>query len=268
MLLLCLVCVLPVHVLTVMCMLCLCVPDVHATHTCAGEGELKMLLQGKGVSLSSQFRLTYSMILNLLRVEDLKVGALYWGGDWEEGGQGDEGRRGEGVSGTGAGTRTGTHMQGQPQQRCMRLGNIAVPLTAQQCCPPHPKSHTHAPPPSNTHHSYTHLLPPFPLSHLPTTTTTNLLPPPQTHTHTDYPPPCPPATHRLRTCCAAPLLSSTRSEHSPASLQHWQRVRPSWTPTGQHPGPHAYRAVTGVCCGWGHRGGGGGGLHACIWWWW
>jgi antiviral helicase SKI2 len=33
-----------------------------------------MLLQGKGVSLSSQFRLTYSMILNLLRVEDLKVG--------------------------------------------------------------------------------------------------------------------------------------------------------------------------------------------------
>jgi hypothetical protein len=38
-----------------------------------GEGELKMLLQGKGMSLSSQFRLTYSMILNLLRVEDLKV---------------------------------------------------------------------------------------------------------------------------------------------------------------------------------------------------
>lgn len=38
-----------------------------------GEGELKQLLQGKGVSLSSQFRLTYSMILNLLRVEDLKV---------------------------------------------------------------------------------------------------------------------------------------------------------------------------------------------------
>ena len=42
------------------------------------EGELKMLLQGKGVSLSSQFRLTYSMILNLLRVEDLKV--CVWGG--------------------------------------------------------------------------------------------------------------------------------------------------------------------------------------------
>lgn len=42
----------------------------------AGEGELKQLLQGKGVSLSSQFRLTYSMILNLLRVEDLKVGLI------------------------------------------------------------------------------------------------------------------------------------------------------------------------------------------------
>ena len=39
----------------------------------AGEGELKQLMQGQGVSLSSQFRLTYSMILNLLRVEDLKV---------------------------------------------------------------------------------------------------------------------------------------------------------------------------------------------------
>lgn len=39
----------------------------------SGEGELKQLLMGKGVSLSSQFRLTYSMILNLLRVEDLKV---------------------------------------------------------------------------------------------------------------------------------------------------------------------------------------------------
>lgn len=39
----------------------------------AGEGELKQLLLGKGVSLSSQFRLTYSMILNMLRVEDLKV---------------------------------------------------------------------------------------------------------------------------------------------------------------------------------------------------
>jgi hypothetical protein len=39
----------------------------------SGEGDLKQLLQGKGVSLSSQFRLTYSMMLNLLRVEDLKV---------------------------------------------------------------------------------------------------------------------------------------------------------------------------------------------------
>jgi antiviral helicase SKI2 len=38
-----------------------------------GEGDLKQLLLGKGVSLSSQFRLTYSMMLNLLRVEDLKV---------------------------------------------------------------------------------------------------------------------------------------------------------------------------------------------------
>lgn len=103
MLLLCLVCVLPVHVLTVMCMLCLCVPDVHATHTCAGEGELKMLLQGKGVSLSSQFRLTYSMILNLLRVEDLKVGALYWGGGI--------GRRGDRVTRGGGGR--GCQEQGQ-----------------------------------------------------------------------------------------------------------------------------------------------------------
>jgi hypothetical protein len=50
-------------------------PHAHRLHTAAraGEGELKQLLQGKGVSLSSQFRLTYSMILNLLRVEDLKV---------------------------------------------------------------------------------------------------------------------------------------------------------------------------------------------------
>jgi antiviral helicase SKI2 len=42
----------------------------------SGEGDLKQLLQGKGVSLSSQFRLTYSMMLNLLRVEDLKVKKL------------------------------------------------------------------------------------------------------------------------------------------------------------------------------------------------
>jgi hypothetical protein len=33
-----------------------------------------LLPPGRGVSLESQFRLTYSMILNLLRVEDLKVG--------------------------------------------------------------------------------------------------------------------------------------------------------------------------------------------------
>ncbi|KAI8471724.1 MAG: NUC185 domain-containing protein [Monoraphidium minutum] len=37
------------------------------------EAELRSLLTGRGVSLESQFRLTYSMILNLLRVEDLKV---------------------------------------------------------------------------------------------------------------------------------------------------------------------------------------------------
>lgn len=39
-----------------------------------GESELRTMLTGKGVKLESQFRLTYSMILNLLRVEDLKVG--------------------------------------------------------------------------------------------------------------------------------------------------------------------------------------------------
>ncbi len=39
------------------------------------EGELKKLLTGRATKLESQFRLTYSMILNLLRVEDLKVGA-------------------------------------------------------------------------------------------------------------------------------------------------------------------------------------------------
>lgn len=37
------------------------------------EGELKKLLTGRPTKLESQFRLTYSMILNLLRVEDLKV---------------------------------------------------------------------------------------------------------------------------------------------------------------------------------------------------
>lgn len=31
------------------------------------------MLTGRGVSLESAFRLTYSMILNLLRVEDLRV---------------------------------------------------------------------------------------------------------------------------------------------------------------------------------------------------
>ena len=31
------------------------------------------MLTGRGVSVQSRFRLTYSMILNVLRVEDLKV---------------------------------------------------------------------------------------------------------------------------------------------------------------------------------------------------
>ncbi|PNW76952.1 hypothetical protein CHLRE_11g482483v5 [Chlamydomonas reinhardtii] len=39
----------------------------------AGESELRAMLTGRGVKLESQFRLTYGMILNLLRVEDLKV---------------------------------------------------------------------------------------------------------------------------------------------------------------------------------------------------
>ena len=37
------------------------------------EGELKTVLVGRATRLESQFRLTYGMILNLLRVEDLKV---------------------------------------------------------------------------------------------------------------------------------------------------------------------------------------------------
>jgi antiviral helicase SKI2 len=37
------------------------------------ESEVKTMLTGRGVSLESQFRLTYSMILNLLRTEDMKV---------------------------------------------------------------------------------------------------------------------------------------------------------------------------------------------------
>ena len=37
------------------------------------------MLTGRGVSLESQFRLTYSMILNLLRVEDLKVSKAWVG---------------------------------------------------------------------------------------------------------------------------------------------------------------------------------------------
>ena len=37
------------------------------------EGDLQRLLTGTPTELESQFRLTYNMILNLLRVEDLKV---------------------------------------------------------------------------------------------------------------------------------------------------------------------------------------------------
>jgi len=37
------------------------------------EGELRRLLTGRATQLESRFRLTYSMILNLLRVEDLKA---------------------------------------------------------------------------------------------------------------------------------------------------------------------------------------------------
>ncbi|EFJ37244.1 hypothetical protein SELMODRAFT_403447 [Selaginella moellendorffii] len=37
------------------------------------EGDLRRLLTGKATKLESQFRLTYTMILNLLRVEELKV---------------------------------------------------------------------------------------------------------------------------------------------------------------------------------------------------
>ena len=39
----------------------------------AQEGDLQRPLTGKPTELESQFRLTYNMILNLLRVEDLKV---------------------------------------------------------------------------------------------------------------------------------------------------------------------------------------------------
>lgn len=37
------------------------------------ESDLRRMLVGKAANLNSQFRLTYSMILNLLRVEDLTV---------------------------------------------------------------------------------------------------------------------------------------------------------------------------------------------------
>ena len=41
------------------------------------EGEIRTLLTGRATRLESQFRLTYTMILNLLRVEDLKVQSLH-----------------------------------------------------------------------------------------------------------------------------------------------------------------------------------------------
>ncbi len=40
------------------------------------EGDVRKMMTGKATKLESQFRLTYSMILNLLRVEDLKVCAV------------------------------------------------------------------------------------------------------------------------------------------------------------------------------------------------
>ncbi len=43
---------------------CVCVTE---------EGVLRTLMTGRGVALGSQFRLTWSMITNMLRVEDLKV---------------------------------------------------------------------------------------------------------------------------------------------------------------------------------------------------
>ena len=41
------------------------------------ESEIRGLLMGRATKLESQFRLTYTMILNLLRVEDLKVCNLF-----------------------------------------------------------------------------------------------------------------------------------------------------------------------------------------------
>jgi hypothetical protein len=40
------------------------------------EGELRRLLTGRATKLESRFRLTYSMILNLMRVEELDVPAM------------------------------------------------------------------------------------------------------------------------------------------------------------------------------------------------
>ena len=55
-------CCVSVLMLVMLCMLQ--VPD---------EGDVRKMMTGKATKLESQFRLTYSMILNLLRVEDLKV---------------------------------------------------------------------------------------------------------------------------------------------------------------------------------------------------
>lgn len=42
------------------------------------EAMLRTLLVGAATKLVSQFRLTYSMILNLLRVEELRVCGVCW----------------------------------------------------------------------------------------------------------------------------------------------------------------------------------------------
>ena len=44
-----------------------CFNDLHE------EAVLHQMMRGKGLQLSSQFKLSYNMILNLLRVEDMKV---------------------------------------------------------------------------------------------------------------------------------------------------------------------------------------------------
>lgn len=48
----------------------------HKRSVNARAGELKRILTGSATKLESQFRLTYSMLLNLLRAEDVKVCAM------------------------------------------------------------------------------------------------------------------------------------------------------------------------------------------------